>query len=226
MRKGTFVLAMVCALAAVLATGGLLASNMGFKVNRTLNGAGAGGALVGENHISLPFNPQLGLSNADNLLGDIELGDTTLVDFVQRFDPTTNQRETWFGGKIGGVNFSLVACESYFVTVAAARTTDYIIVGSHNPTLPCTFNGTGIAGWVVNENTYAIPYHTTATNASDLLGQIPNASFVQRFDPAADQRDSWFGAKIGGTNFSISPGEGYFIQMNAGQTASVTPEHF
>jgi hypothetical protein len=56
MRKRTFVLVMVCALAAVLATGGLLASNMGFKVNRTLNGAGANGATVGENHIALPFN--------------------------------------------------------------------------------------------------------------------------------------------------------------------------
>jgi hypothetical protein len=217
---------MALALTAVLATGGLLASNMGFKVNRTLNGAGANGATVGENHIALPFNAQLGLADASNLLDDIEQGDATLIDFVQRFDPTANQRQTWFGGKVGGNNFSLLACESYFVTVASGRTTDYIIVGSHNPTLPCTFNGTGMSGWAVNENTYAIPYHTTATNAGDLLTQIPNAGFVQRFDPVADQRDSWFGAKIGGTNFSISPGEGYFIQMTAGTTASVTPEHF
>ena len=53
---------------------------------------------------------------------------------------------------------------------------------------------------------------------------LPDA--LERFDPVADQRDSWFGAKIGGTNFSISPGEGYFIQMTAGSTATVTPEHF
>ena len=226
MSKRTFVLVMAFGLAAILATGGLLASNMGFKVNRTLNGAGSGGATVGENHIALPFNAQLGLSVADDLLGDIEQGDTTLVDFVQRFDPLTNQRSSWFGGKIGGVNFGLVACESYFVTVAAGRTTNYIIVGSHNPTLPCTFNGSGVAGWAVNENPYAIPYHTTATNAADLLGQIPNVGFVQRFDPVLDQRESWFGGKIGGTNFGIAPGEGYFIQMNSGATATVTPEHF
>ena len=226
MSKRTFVLVMAFALTAVLATGGLLASNMGFKVNRTLNGAGANGATVGENHIALPFNPQLGLSVANDLLLDIEQGDPSLIDFVQRFDPVLNQRESWAGGKIGGTDFSVVACESYFVAVAATRTTDYIIVGSHNPTHPCTFNGSGVGGSVVNENTYAIPYHTTATTAADLLGQIPNAAIVQRFDPVLNQRESWAGGKIGGTDFPIAPGEGYFIQMTTGTTATVTPEHF
>ena len=170
MSKRSFVLVMAFALAAVLATGGLLASNMGFKVNRTLNGAGANGAAVGENHISLPFNPQLGMSNASDLLDDVENGDTNLAINVQRFDPTADQRESWFGGKIGGVNFSLVACESYFVTITAGLTTDYIIVGSHDPTVPCTFNGTGIAGFTVNEQRVAEalernPILVTALNA-------------------------------------------------------------
>jgi len=59
-----------------------------------------------------------------------------------------------------------------------------------------------------------------------LLGTIPNVAFVQRFDPNADQRETWFGGKIGGTNFSIEPGEGYFVQMNGGATATILPEHF
>ncbi|MDX1389708.1 MAG: hypothetical protein R3344_10995, partial [Acidobacteriota bacterium] len=66
----------------------------------------------------------------------------------------------------------------------------------------------------------------TASNAVDLLGSIPNASGVQRFNPASGFRETWVGGKIGGTNFDVTPGEGYFIQMNPGTTASVVPDHF
>jgi hypothetical protein len=226
MSKRGFVTVMAIAVAVVVVSGGLLASNMGFKLNKRLNGAGAGGAAVGENHITLPFVPRVNVADADNLLTDIEGGDTSLVNFVQRFDPLTNQRETWFGGKVGGVLFTIAPCESYFVTMGVGVSLDYTIVGSHDPSIQCTFNGAGVGGWASNENTYGIPYHTTAENAADLLGTIPDVAFVQRFDPIADQRETWFGGKIGGTNFSIEPGEGYFVQMNGGTTATILPEHF
>ena len=224
MSKRSFVLVMVFALAVVLTAGGLLASNMGFKVNAQFNGVGQNGAVSNENHFALPFNPQLGLTDATTLLTDVQV--TCSAALVQRFNPTTGFRESWAGGKVGGTNFSVGGCESYFTQMNAAATCSYIMVGSHDPNLMCTFNGTGVGGAVSNENNYALPYHTTASNASDLLGQLSNTQLVQRFNPTTGFRESWAGGKVGGTNFTTVPGEGYFVQMNAAATQTLTPDHY
>jgi hypothetical protein len=216
---------MALALAAVLVTGGLMASNMGFKVSYTLNGVGAGGAASNENHFALPFYPHLGLTNAQSLKGDIDATPCSTTA-VQRFDPTLNARQSWFGAKIGGTNFNIIPCESYFVQMSAAATCDYLIVGTHNPDQDCVFNGATVAGYLVGENTYSLPFHTTASNAGDLLIEISDANFVQRFNPSTNARESWFGAKIGGTNFAVVPGEGYFVQMASGTTTTVKAEHY
>jgi len=78
----------------------------------------------------------------------------------------------------------------------------------------------------VGENPYGVPYHATAANASDLKTQLGNPPSVQRYEPTLGIRQSWFGAKIGGTNFALAPGECYFVQMAAGATTTITPEHF
>jgi hypothetical protein len=230
MSKRTYVLVMAFALAAVLATGVLLASNMGFKVLYTFNGAGVGGAAVGETHFALPFYPHLGLTNAQSLKGDIESGAgctaAAQIPAVQRFNPLINARESWFGAKIGGTNFDITPCESYFVQAAATTSCDYLIVGTHNPNQDCVFNGAGVSGYLVGENPYSLPFHTTASNAGDLLTELADANFVQRFNQSTNNRESWFGAKIGGTNFTVTPGEGYFVQMAAGQTTTVKAAHY
>ena len=123
MSKRTFVLVMAFALTAVLATGGLLASNMGFKVTYTLNGAGSGGWVSNENTLALPFLPQLGFANAASLQSDIQSDCGVTPAPVQRFDPTSGIRQSWFGGKIGGTNFALAPGECYFVQMAAGATT-------------------------------------------------------------------------------------------------------
>ena len=74
MSKRVFVIMMAIAIAVVMVSGGLLASNMGFKLNKRLNGAGGGGAAVGGNHIAIPFIPRNGIADSDDLLADIELG--------------------------------------------------------------------------------------------------------------------------------------------------------
>jgi hypothetical protein len=227
MSKRNYVFLMALTLAAVLTTGGLLASNMGFKITYTLNGAGSGGWVSGENTLALPFLPQLGITDAATLQGDIQNDCAVTPAPIQRFDPTSGFRQSWFGGKIGGTNFVIpTGCECYFVQMPAAAACSYVAVGSHDPAKQCTFNGAGVAGFVIGENPYGVPYHTTALNASDLRGQIPNVSFVQRYEPTTGARESWFGAKIGGTNFALAPGECYFIQMAAGVTTTLTPEHF
>jgi hypothetical protein len=219
---------MAFAIAAVLLTGGLMASNMGFKVAYTFNGVGQGGAISNENHLALPFYPHLGLTNAASLKTDINAAGCGLstADPVQRFNPTINSRESWFGAKVGGTNFNISACESYFVQMPSGGTCSYVIAGTHNPDHQCTFNGAGVAGYLVGENTYALPFHTTANNARELLIEISAADFVQRFDPGTNSRQSWFGGKIGGTNFNVVPGEGYFIQMPGGATTTFKPDHY
>jgi hypothetical protein len=241
MSKRTYVLVMAFAMAAVLATGGLLAGNMGFKIAYVFNSVNVdvGGNLTdsGETHFGLPFYPHLGLTDAQSLKTDIESGPADCpgnIGNVQRFDQTQNQRESWFGAKIGGTNFLITPCESYFVTVntdaGTPVTCPYIIAGTHNPDQECTFHGAGDfadqTSFAVGENAYALPFHTTANNAADLLGEISAANFVQRYDQLEDQRQSWFGAKIGGTNFLITPGEGYFIQMPSGVETTLKSAHY
>lgn len=224
MKRSAF--AVVVALAVVVAATALLASNMGFRLNKSLLGAGASGVVTGENHIAIPFIPRTNVGDAADLLADIESGCGDVVVSVQRFGPTLGFRQSFTGGKIAGTNFSLAPCESYFVQMNAAQSCAYTIVGAHDPGQQCVFNGSGIGGFISNENNYGPPYHTTAVNAADLLGSVPNAQGVQRFNAQTGFRETWVGGKIGGTNFPVTPGEGYFVQMNPGTTASVVPDHF
>ena len=226
MNKRTFVGVVLVATAVVLLTTALLASNMAFRLNKQLLGAGVAGAASGENHIAIPFIPRTNVVDAEDVLNDIEGGCGDVVVSVQRFSPTLGFRESYTGGKVPGTNFPLAACNSYFVQMNSAADCAYTIVGSHDPTVQCTFNGSGVAGFVTGENNYGPPYHMTAVNAADLLGSIPNAASVQRFNTQTGFRETWVGGKIAGTNFSVTPGEGYFIQMNPGTTASIVPDHY
>ena len=78
MRKRMFI-GVVVAATAVLLAGSLLASNMGFKLNRTLIAQGQpvpevvadGLSQDGSNELSLPDNPQAGLGVALDLITDI-----------------------------------------------------------------------------------------------------------------------------------------------------------
>jgi hypothetical protein len=231
MSKRTFVAVMGVALAVVLATGGLIASNMGFKLNYALRGNGASGYKTSENTLALPFFTQVGMVNAGDLLADIEAGNTSLVTNVQRWEPTGPFRQTYVGGKTFGTNFALNAGEGTYVTMIAAGSKDYIVVGSHNPTTMITLRGNGSGGYKTNENLYAQPYHTTANNAGDLLNEIEagNTSLitnVQRWEPTGPFRQTYVGGKTFGTNFAIKPGEFTFVTMATGSSTTFTPAHY
>src|SRR6185436_20157107 len=70
-KKNTYVVIAV-ALCAILAAGGILASNMGFKLNYPLNKTGTAGSKSGTNTLSLPYFRQTGLNDAFQLFADIE----------------------------------------------------------------------------------------------------------------------------------------------------------
>jgi len=136
---------------AVLLTGGsLMASNMGFKLNLPLYSAGeavpeTGVSIDGTNTLSLPYNKQTGLTTALTLGTDIggfsDFGGGPVLN-IQRLKRDGNTLEAYDGAP-RGTNFALVDGAGYRVRVSAH--VDYIVVGSHDPSLPVTLLGAGSA---------------------------------------------------------------------------------
>jgi hypothetical protein len=225
MTKRVFAGLMAFALAAVLGAGVLVASNMGFKLNYTLQASLAGVSNSGTNTIALPDNRQTGVNNAKNLMDDVTFLNVTNV---QRFLEATDATETYTGRKSGGVAvpFALNSGEGYFIRMAT--TTNYIVVGSHNPAFSHTLNQ-ALAG-VSNSGTnfFAYPYHSTAANAKQLMDDIGflNVTNVQRFLKATDATETYTGRKSGGVAvpFALNPGEAYFIRMAT--TVNYIPSHY
>jgi hypothetical protein len=222
MKRKAYIAVLAVALAAVLGTGVLVASNMGFKLNYSLLATGAGSA-SGLNLIALPDNKQAGVVNAKNLMDDITFAN---VNSVSRFIEATDALETYTGRKAGGVlvPFNL-GNEGYFVRMAT--TTNYIIVGSHDPSLVHPLNATG-AGSNSGLNLFAYPYHHTAANAKALMDDIgfANVNSVSRFVRSSDALETYTGRKAGGilTPFALTPGESYFVRM--GTTVNYIPSHY
>ena len=115
MNKKVFVVVVGVAMACVMASG-LIASNMGFKLNYPLAATGAG-SNSGTNVIALPFNRQTGIDTANALIGDIGLAN---VQNVQQFLEATDGLETYTGRKgTPAPNFNLVPGEAYFIRMGS-----------------------------------------------------------------------------------------------------------
>ena len=121
MTKRTYIGVLTVALAVVLAAGGLLASNMGFKLNYPLQALQAGVSLSGTNTLALPDNRQAGVNAASSLMNDIGLANVTNV---QKFLKTTDGLQVYTGRKGAGPDFALVPGEAYFVKMAT--TVNYV----------------------------------------------------------------------------------------------------
>jgi len=217
----------VVALALVVTAGALVASNMGFKLNRTLQASLVGTSLDGTNSIGLPFNPQVGLTNASQWavdLGGFGAGATNIVN-IQRFDPSNNGFTAYSGGRSS--NFALEAGVGYRVRVPAGATRGYIIVGSHDPNKTIQLKSSAAGVSLDGTNKYAYPYHSTATNASQLAAELGGLSpgpvtNVQRFDPSNNGFTAYSGGRS--SNFALVPGTAYRVRVSANTT--FTPSHF
>ncbi len=174
-----------------------IGSNMGFKISIPLTAGW-------NNYVSLPYYNSY--TNAASIFSDI-----TGCTLVSRWDNPTGLIQSWDGSR--GINFAVTPGEAYIINVSA--TTNWIVVGSHNPSLALTLTG--------NWNNYiSIPYHTTATNASTLFSQIPNSTLVSRWDNSTGLIQSWDGSR--GINFTLTPGEGLIVNVSA--TGTWTPAHY
>jgi hypothetical protein len=211
--------------AALLVAGGLFASNMGFKLNYPLDAPGTNGSLSGTNSLALPFNQQTNLVDAEDLIGDINLSaGSSVVSQVARFVRTSDSTEFYTGAV--GTNFPLASGEGYLVKVTG--NVNYIVVGSHNPSLGISFDAPGSNGSLSGTNSFAFPYHGTASTAEGLIADVnasagsPVVTQVARFVKSTDSTEFYTGSI--GTNFSLTPGEFYYVKVSADVTYA--PSHY
>lgn len=175
-----------------------IGSNMGFKISIPLAAAGA------SNWVSIPYYNSY--TSASSIYNDI-----TGAAQVSRWDNPTGSIQTWAGR---GTDFAVTPGEAYVIKVSSP--TNWIVVGSHNPSLSVSLAAGGASNWV------SVPYHTTATSASVLFTQLgPNAAQVSRWDNPTGSIQTWAGR---GTDFPITPGEGVVIKVSS--VTPWTPAHY
>lgn len=232
MRKRALLVVAVAAVA-VLVAGGLFASNMGFKLNYAMEKQGTtvpvtgGTSRTGAQWLALPYNQQTNLVNAFDLIQD--MGGTTLISQVAQYIRTADAPAAYSG--TSGTAFVLAPGESYLaqLTAAASPTVNYIIVGSHNPGLGINLIAQAPGVSRSGSQIWAYPYHSTASNAKQLLDEINafnGAGTVVQVGQYVQSIDG-FAAYTGttGTPFSLLPGDGYAIQVSTNVTGWV-PSHY
>jgi len=232
MRKKMLFAVMTVAVCVIVAAGGLLASNMGFKLNYRLNAsAGSGGVGTGNNTLSLPYFRQSAQNSALDLMLDIGSGSLAPVLSVSKFNENSDTYLVYTGrmGATPAQNFSLTAGEGYFAKMAS--NVNYIVVGSHDPSLSISLDSVGVNGSNSGQNFFSPPYNITATKASQLMtdvggGVITPVLSVAKFQAATDTYLVYTG-RMGATpaqDFAIAPGEAYFVKMTS--TVPYTPSHY
>jgi len=227
MTKRSFFGAMAVVTAVALTGSALVASNMGFKLNYSLDQTGApvpgGTSKNGTNVLALPDNRQSGLNTALDLMNDIGFAGTANI---QRFIESTDGLEVYTARKGSpNVNFPLASGEAYFV--AMLTTTPYIVVGSDDPAITYQLNATQVGVSKAGNNFFAYNYHQTAANSKALMDDIgfTSTANVQRYIERTNGLEVYSGRK-GSPNvdFPLVPGEGYFINMIS--TVSYAPSHY
>jgi hypothetical protein len=209
-RRGIALVVIV--IAAVILAGGLMASNMGFKLNKSLQASAIGVSNSGFQTIGLPYNQQVGLANAQDLLADISAGGVTAAG-LQKYNILNDGNDPY----PGGANFPLTAGEGYLLGVTS--TGPYVIVGSHNPGLPITFLASAIGVSNSGFQRYAHPYHGVASNASEFLAET-GAVGIQKYNILNDGNDPY----PGGADFALEPGASYLVGVLSDVT--FTPAHY
>ncbi len=197
---------LVLAAVAVLVIGtAAIASNMGFKISIPL----ASGVT---SFVSIPYYNQY--TDAASLRNDINASIASTAT-VYAYNGTAWQR--YAGGGIGQVNFTITPGQGYEVAPAASG--NWIVVGSHNPSLALAFTS-GVTSFV------SVPYHTTETTAQLLRNEIDAAIgstvTVYSYNGTAWQR--YAGGGIGQVNFNITAGNA--VEVAPAGSGSWTPAHY
>jgi len=224
MTKRTFVGGAITALAVALTVGTLVdASNMGFKLNYTLNATQAGVSKVGNNYVALPDNRQTGLNTSKTLMDDIGFAN---VASIAKYLKVSDTFQTYTGRKASpGADFGLASGEAYIIKMNT--TVNAIVVGSDDPSTAYALNATQAGVSKAGNNYFAYNYHQTAGDSKQLMDDIgfANVASIAKYLKVSDTFQTYTGRKASpGANFTTTPGEGYIIKMNT--TVNYTPSHY
>ena len=213
MTKNRSMTVMVLVLAAaVVITGGLMASNMGFKLNRAVLAGTDPGSNSGTQTLGLPYNRQVGIDTAAALFSDI--GN---VQVIQKYLTATDSYQLY---TFGSADFALTAGEGLLIKMG--NNTNYIVVGSHDPSAVIQLESAGAAS-NSGTNLYAAPYHGTAAGAQALFQELGSTN-VQNIQKYLTGTDSYQLYTFGSADYSINPGEAYLVKM--GTTLAYSPSHY
>lgn len=233
MRGKNWYVQIAVVLCALLAAGGIVASNMAFKTNYPLFKAGSHGSKSGVNTLSLPYFRQAGLDDAFALIQDIEDGGPPFskVISIGKFLEATDSLQA-YTGRMGspGANFALAGGEGYRVQMSAD--VNYVIVGSHDPALMISLDRPG-PGSRSGTNDFAPPYNFAGATAQDLIKDIegirapPTSKVitVSKYLIGSDSLQAYhFGIGSPGANFNLIVGESYRIQVSV--SVPYIPSHY
>jgi hypothetical protein len=186
-----------------------LGSNMGFKLSMTLTAGQA-------KYISLPYYNSYSTQTAATLRNDVIAAGGTGVQ-VYNWNGTAWQR--YAGGGLGQINFALEKGIGYQV-VSTADVSNWVIVGSHDPSVTISFTA-GQAKYV------SVPYHTTSTNAAALRNEIiaVGGTGVQVYNWNGTAWQRYAGGGLGQVNFTLQPGIAYQAVSTA-DCGPWTPAHY
>jgi hypothetical protein len=245
MSKRRFIGATVVGLATVALAGGLIASNMGFKLNKTLIVAGQAVSGVGEvspftsvngtNTLGLPFNRQVGMNNASQLKTDIGASCVAVSKFLRSQNAAFNYTAARAGA--GSIDFALEEGSGYRARVTGASNISYIIVGSDDPSYAVSLivagqpaPGTGETGNSINgTNEIAYKYHATSATASALKTEIgAQCVSVAKFLASTNGNFSYTAARAGAgsVDFPLIPGETYQVRVTGATNVSYVASHY
>jgi hypothetical protein len=206
---------------------------MGFKLNYKLVAAGnalpeGGNSQSGTNTISLPYNPQTGITTASALYNDIGSGS---VQNIQNYKRDTDTFDLYAGAPAD--DFPLLPGVGYRVRLQPGSDVDYIIVGSHDPSLSVNFpaagdalpeGGTSLSG----TSSFGYPYHSTAVNAQQLANDIGSGSIqnLQYYNRSSDTITTYV-PSASDPGFNLTPGEAYQVRMlPSSGIPAYTPSHY
>ena len=211
--------AALAAILLVVVAGGVLASEMGFKITLELDSQSPGVSDAGRHLIALPYRPGIpdyafggGVVTAGDLLRYINGGKCvgTPAHAVQKVDPASDGIFSYDG--CSGSDFILEPGIAYYLIMRAPA--DVVINGSHAPGTTIPLLGPG-AGSATGTTFYAPPYHQVAATARDLFIEIgPAATAIFRHVPALDAYDvyTFGGGTVPPDGWDLKPGEGYIIK--------------
>lgn len=220
-RRAAAIVAVVAAVALLVCSGGIVASNMGFKVRYRLVAGGGGESASGTNYIGLPYVPKPGMVTVRDLFKDIGVAQSI---FHQKIDGAF-EGYTFGGGSIPPNGWNLIPGEGLIVKVGVES--QYRLVGSHDPTVAVELSGGNHPGGASGTNLIAVPYHTTAQNARELFREIGGSIQLiyrhRKIDDAFEQYTSG-GGTIPPNGWDLVSGESYLVKV--GQDQTWMPSHY